>query len=188
VRLLFVGQYIRRKGIDLMLRALGPSRGGNWHLNLIGSGPEQAEFTTLAESQGLNGQVTFTGPMPNPEAMSVLAGADVLILPSRFDGYGAVVNEALMRGVPAICSVTCGASQVLRRDPAAGSVFDSQASLEAALQHWIATGRRTAQRSERVRELAACVTPPSGAAYFREVMEHVYHGKARPTPPWRRTE
>ena len=50
--------------------------------------------------------------------------ADCLVLPSKHDGWGAVVSEALISGVPAICSDTCGVAEVVKLSNY-GGVFKS---------------------------------------------------------------
>ena len=54
-----------------------------------------------------------------------IAAADLLALPSRWDGWGLVVNEALAVGVPVIASNACGASDLIRQD-VNGYVFTSE--------------------------------------------------------------
>ena len=56
-------------------------------------------------------------------ARQVIAQSHALILPSLYDGWGAVVNEALMEGTMVYCSDKCGAS-VLIDDPSRGRLFD----------------------------------------------------------------
>ena len=50
--------------------------------------------------------------------------ADCLVLPSKHDGWGTVVSEALISGVPAICSDTCGVAEVVKLSNY-GGVFKS---------------------------------------------------------------
>ncbi len=186
VKLLHVGELSDRKGIDRAIRALGEIGGDNWCYGLVGCGEREAYFKDLAARTGIGSRSVFWGAMPNPEAMKILGAADVLVLASRMDGYGAVVNEALLRGVPVICSADCGARQAIGGNPALGSVFESESSLRSALHYWIDRGPRTPERTALVKQLAQSVSPESGADYFLEIMAHVYDGAARPEPPWRR--
>jgi glycosyltransferase involved in cell wall biosynthesis len=65
----------------------------------------------------LDEKITLCGIKENQEAMSILKDStDYLILPSRFDGWGAVVNEALARGVKVITNEKCGASSMIKDD------------------------------------------------------------------------
>jgi glycosyltransferase involved in cell wall biosynthesis len=186
VRLLFIGRLIHLKGVDLVIRALAESRRRDWCLSLIGSGGEEASLRGLARQLGISGQLQFCGSMRNSEAMNAVSGADVLLLPSRLpDGYGAVVNEALLRGVPVICSSQCGARQVVKTHSEFGVVFESTSGLRSALEELIAKGRRTEESARSIRDLAQCLTPRAGAGYFLDIIRHVYDGAPRPSAPWR---
>jgi glycosyltransferase involved in cell wall biosynthesis len=185
VKLVFVGQCIRRKGLDLALRALGELRSVNWTLSIIGDGPQRSELERLAKRTSIMDRVSFLGVMPNESAIHFVASADLLILPSRFDGWGAVVNEALMRGVPVVCSDRCGAKDLVGA-PFCGQVYRAGSVLELrqALKAWIARGTlRTCDR-ERIRRWSQCVEGRSVSDYFLGVMRHVYAQAPRPVAPW----
>lgn len=184
VKLLHVGELSYRKGVDLVLRALGSLGRDDWFYGLVGCGAQEQAFKSLAAKVNIAEKVGFWGSMQNAEAMAVLRAADVLILASRMDGYGAVVNEALHRGVPVIISADSGACQVIRLDPALGSIVTSQSSLRNALGYWISQGPRTPEREVTIKKLSRCISPDSGADYFLQIMAHVYKGAFRPTPPW----
>jgi len=111
--ILYVGQLIVRKRIDLLLQAFSQLDAPSARLRIIGKGAEQENLAQLATQLGIADRVRFSPSMPNAETVAAMADADVLVLPSRFDGWGAVVNEALMVGTPVICSNRCGASDVI---------------------------------------------------------------------------
>jgi glycosyltransferase involved in cell wall biosynthesis len=111
--ILYVGQLIVRKRVDLLLQAFSQLDVPSARLRIIGQGAEAQNLQRLAGQLGVAGRVSFSPGMPNAETVAAMAAADVLVLPSRFDGWGAVVNEALMVGTPVICSDRCGASDVI---------------------------------------------------------------------------
>lgn len=111
--ILYVGQLIVRKRVDLLLQAFSQLALPSAHLRLIGQGGEEQNLRQLASELGIAERVSFSQGMPNAGTVAAMAAADVLVLPSRFDGWGAVVNEALMVGTPVICSNRCGASDVI---------------------------------------------------------------------------
>lgn len=116
-RFTFIGQLIVRKGIDNLINALSKVKYQNWHLNIIGDGVLKNELIKRVKILGLNEKITFNGTKNNQEVMTFLTNySDYLILPSRFDGWGAVVNEALSRGVKVITNEKCGASSMIRND------------------------------------------------------------------------
>jgi glycosyltransferase involved in cell wall biosynthesis len=111
--------------------------------------------------------------------------ADVLLLPSHKDGWGAVVNESLMAGTPVICSTACGAAELVRQ-PWLGTVFraGSVEDLAKALKHWIDLGTRSPIERERIRNWTTRISGQAVASYFVSIMEHVYQAANRPTAPW----
>jgi glycosyltransferase involved in cell wall biosynthesis len=122
--ILYVGQLIVRKRVDLLLQAFSQLAMPSAHLRLIGQGPEEQNLRQLASELGIAERVSFSRGMPNAGTVAAMAAADVLVLPSRFDGWGAVVNEALMVGTPVICSNRCGASDLIENGRN-GHVFEA---------------------------------------------------------------
>lgn len=110
----FIGQLILRKGIDNLLYSLNQIKDYDWELNIIGNGILKENLIKYINKKGLTDKIHFHNNMNNKEAMSFLSKkADYLILPSRFDGWGAVINEALSRGVKVIVSNKCGGSSLI---------------------------------------------------------------------------
>ena len=112
--ILYVGQLIARKRMDLLLLAFSQLDLPMARLRIIGKGPEEDKLRQLAVQLDIADRVIFSPGLPNAETVAAMAAADVLVLPSRFDGWGAVVNEALMVGTPVICSDRCGASDLIQ--------------------------------------------------------------------------
>lgn len=71
----------------------------------------------------LEDKVKLLGTKPQPEVPTYMQQADIFILPSVYDGWGAVVNEALQAGCYVICSDAAGASDLLLQDERLGKVF-----------------------------------------------------------------
>jgi len=183
-RFLFVGQLIPRKGVDLLLQAL--ARVPHCELSMIGDGPEREKLQKLALECEIADRVFWGGKMKSAEAQSRLFTADVLVLPSREDGWGTVVNESLMAGTPVICSTACGSSELIQH-PWLGTVFQANriASLAEALAFWSSQGTVSAQQRQRIRNWAGCIEAPRVARYVEEVLAHVYNCGPRPQAPWR---
>ena len=183
-RLIYVGQCIRRKGVDVLLSALSALQSLNWHLDIVGDGPERENLTKQAKIAGLAGKVTFHGTLQNETARQMVAESDCLVLPSRWDGWGAVVNEALMQGVPVICSDLCGASDLLR-NPERGNFFKagSVASLITALEHSVYKGKRSDDIVSNILLWSKAIEGKVVARYLLEVINGMATNKV-PQPPW----
>ena len=123
LKLLFVGSLDKRKNVGIVLRALLSLRNRNLSFDIIGDGPERKCLEDYVKGQHAQ-RIVFHGKMPMKQVYDRMSQYDILILPSRYDGWGAVVNEALQRGLYVICSDKCGAKDLLE-DERCGCVFKS---------------------------------------------------------------
>jgi glycosyltransferase involved in cell wall biosynthesis len=112
--LLYVGQLIGRKGVDLMLRAAATlqQEGQKFSLLLVGSGADKQELEVLVKKLQLK-NVRFE-PAQDPLKMpAVYRSADVLIFPTLEDVWGLVANEAILCRLPVLCSRYAGCAEEL---------------------------------------------------------------------------
>ncbi|MDB4142973.1 glycosyltransferase family 4 protein [Akkermansiaceae bacterium] len=115
---LFVGRYVDVKGIDTLAEAYQRYCGlveQPWKLICAGAGPLKE---TLIDAGAVDRG--FVQPCDLPELM---AEASAFVLPSRFEPWGVVVQEAAASALPLICSDACGAGVHLLRDHYNGYTF-----------------------------------------------------------------
>lgn len=184
-RILYLGRILRIKDGITAIRALERLSVLNWRLTLIGDGPDRPRWKKVAAASEVAARIEFRPAVDNRMVGSLFAHADLLLLPSKKDGWGAVVNEALMCGVPVVCSDNCGAADLLR-EPWRGSVFKagSEASLCAALSKWIASGKRGRESTSRIEEWSSVLEGAQVAQYLTKIVDFVVEGGERPSPPW----
>lgn len=103
-KFLFVGRLTRLKGLDVALRALEGLREYSWTLDVVGDGAQRQELEALSRSLGLTDRVMFCGARSKPEVEEFMAKSSCLVFPSRSEGMGLVVLEALSIGLPVIAS------------------------------------------------------------------------------------
>jgi glycosyltransferase involved in cell wall biosynthesis len=111
---LFTGQFIERKGLGSLLSAAAvvQRQGLDFSLLLVGSGRDKQVLEEKAKSLSLK-NVQFR-PAQTPDKMpSVYRSGDVLIFPTREDVWGLVANEAVLSGVPVLCSRYAGCAPEL---------------------------------------------------------------------------
>ena len=101
-----MGRLTRQKGFDLLLPAFAAalSRNPNWGLMILGDGDQRPELEQLIEQLGLRDHAFLQAPLRNPFA--VLRRAKLFVLPSRHEGFGNVLIEAMACGLPVIAT-TC---------------------------------------------------------------------------------
>lgn len=87
-----------------------------------GDGPLRRALEFRAGQHDLSGRVRFLGFVNQTALPAVYAASEVLVLPSEYEAFGLVVNEAFACGVPSIVSSACGAAGDLVRDGETGFV------------------------------------------------------------------
>ena len=107
--LVAVGRLSEEKGLDLLLRALPIIRADipTVHLTIVGNGPLGSALKSHARQLGLEPFVRFVGFQTNPYPF--LSHAQVLVLPSRYEGLPNAVLEALALGTFAVATNCTGA-------------------------------------------------------------------------------
>lgn len=128
LRLLFVGNIITLKGVDLALEALKES-GTAATLTLIGSGNYQAQARRLAQRLGLADRVFFVGKLPRTEVLKSYADFDVFLFPSLHDTGGYAVIEAMFNGLPVICLDCAGPAVAVSQDCGVKVPLESKAKI-----------------------------------------------------------
>ena len=183
-RFLFVGQLIELKRVDLLIKALSVLVHKDFELVVVGDGHCAPGLRSLGEKL-LPQRVRWLGQVPMERARVLMRQADCLVLPSRHDGWGAVVSEGLMAGTPVVCSDTCGSAGVVTAS-GAGGVFTNgdQAALVYQLGRMLDQGRSRVAAREQLARWAKSLGAEAGAAYLLSILEHVECGGRRPQPPW----
>jgi glycosyltransferase involved in cell wall biosynthesis len=138
---LSVGALCKRKGIDVLLKAFSRLATDEWCLVLCGLDRANGVYQALAHRLGIAERVLFLGSYSAERIAEVYSAADVFVLASRFDGWGAVLNEAASLGLPIVGTDLCGASWHLIENGRNGYCVKagSVASLAGALQAYAGT-------------------------------------------------
>ena len=108
-----VGRLVPVKGFDIAVRALPGllARIPDARLVLVGDGPERPHLEGLAVALRVRHRLTITGTVDDVPAL--LAAADILVVPSRNEGMGRVLVEAMALGVPVVAAKVGGVASVI---------------------------------------------------------------------------
>jgi len=118
--LLCVGAVTPVKGQDRLVNALELLHDLPWQCVCVGSLERDSDFADAVQRRAqtsLRGLVDFTGPLVGEQLAAQYAASDVLLLPSRSETYGMVINESLARQVPVIASDVGGVGEALGATP-----------------------------------------------------------------------
>ncbi|HEU4414815.1 MAG TPA: glycosyltransferase family 4 protein [Candidatus Angelobacter sp.] len=150
-----MGRLVEQKGFDLLLEAFSriADRHRDWSLKIMGDGPLRDQLETQKRNLNLNGRVEFTGGLPDP--FPVLRSADLFVFPSRFEGFGNALCEAMACGLPVI-SFDCpsGPSDIVR--PGVDGLLipaEDVAALAAAMDRLMTNGQERAAMAARAPEI-----------------------------------
>ncbi|MCR5651288.1 MAG: glycosyltransferase family 4 protein [Lachnospiraceae bacterium] len=119
-----VGSLIQRKGIDLLLNALGIIKDRDWTLTLAGEGPEKDALAKQAEELGISQKIRFAGFIEGEKLRDLYAESSLFILPTREDCFGLVTLEAMCAGLPVISSKYADGAYDLIEDGVTGFIVD----------------------------------------------------------------
>ena len=116
-RVLYVGRYDPRKGLDVLLEAMHRVRQhrGDVRLQLVGASPlggTAAAYGRTIDDLGLGDCVELVDEQPHEEIPRFMAEADLFALPSYYDSFGVVVAEAMACGLPVVAT-RCGGPEEL---------------------------------------------------------------------------
>jgi glycosyltransferase involved in cell wall biosynthesis len=111
---LYVGRFVELKGVSLLLEAVATLQraGGEFSLVLVGEGRERQALEQRAAELGLR-NVHFQPAQPPEKMPSVYRSADLVVFPTLQDVWGFVANEAVLCGVPVLCSKYAGCAAEL---------------------------------------------------------------------------
>ncbi|MEM7673577.1 MAG: glycosyltransferase family 4 protein, partial [Verrucomicrobiota bacterium] len=119
VNLLFCGQLIRRKGFDLLLEAFkklleDESLGDDIELTVVGAG--ELEYLLEEISDNARSRIHHMGFLQPGELSGIFARADIFVLPSRYDGWGVVVNQAIAAQLAIVTTDAVGAAEYVSEE------------------------------------------------------------------------
>jgi len=187
-RFIFVGNLIPRKNLKLLIKVLLNRNvfHRNFELWIVGNGSSMDKLRRNS-LRIFRDRIRWFGPLPMGDIPQIIHQADCLVLPSKHDGWGAVIPEALMAGTRVICSDMCGASLLL--DSANIFQAGNEYQLSRLVLHQLNLDTVSSQeRAERAFKANMVLSGRAGAAYLLEILEHYYYSRQReqPYPPWKR--
>ena len=121
--ILFVGRLVNAKNIPLLINAFGYIIEKEPHslLIIIGSGEKETELKQLVKNKKLNNSVLFPGRYEDIELFAWYNIGSLFVLPSTFEPFGAVTNEALLSGMPVLISAYAGSTYLINENN--GNIF-----------------------------------------------------------------
>jgi glycosyltransferase involved in cell wall biosynthesis len=181
VRFVFSGSLVIRKGADAVAEAVArlSAEGHAFELHVAGAGPLQERFDQLPSDA--RAKVHLHGFMQLDEVPEIYASGDVLLFPSRHDGWGMTLGEGLAAGLPAISTAQTGAAVDMLRDGENGFRLPELTTdrLVESMRFFIQNPLRIPAMRQAARDTARQYTHEVGAIRFIETIERLLdeHGR-----------
>lgn len=117
LRLLFVGNLIPRKGLHVLLKALRRLPAEGYALDVVGSFDSDPHYARKMRQwttdNGLDGRVRFHGALDEKSLIGMLEKAQLLVLPSLYEGFGIAYLEGMAYGLPAVATTSGAAAEII---------------------------------------------------------------------------
>jgi glycosyltransferase involved in cell wall biosynthesis len=111
--ILFVGRLVEVKNIPILIKAFAKLEDFDAVLVIVGEGPLFDHLKDMVKTSNISQKVIFTGRKEGVDLVSWYTIAQLFVLPSTYEPFGAVVNEALLAGCEVLCSEKAGASSLI---------------------------------------------------------------------------
>jgi len=179
----FAGSLIKLKNFMRVVKALSLIEDLDFKVDVFGDGPERLHIEKEVRRLGLVNKMRFHGFINNKDLLKAFQNIDILLLPSLYDGWGAVINEAIMSGMYVICSDRCGAHTLIKNDVKMGKVFQPKNTrqLSEILQRCVAEINEIRKNREYRYFKSKCLKGKSMARYFVDCLKS---GDKQMLAPW----
>jgi glycosyltransferase involved in cell wall biosynthesis len=140
LKLLFIGNVVRRKNLDGLLAGLARVRRVPWHLTVVGRLDIDIPYTGLIKNRikglGFSDRVDLCGLVDDSKLRHYLQSSHLIAMPFTYEGFGIVYLEGMAFGLPALASRVGGAPEVVRHGQT-GYLFDPDRvdQLAAVVEH-----------------------------------------------------
>src|ERR1700722_1061764 len=153
-------------------------------LVFAGDGAQRAELESEAAARGISGKVQFLGFVNQSQLPKLYKAADLMVIPSHYEPFGLVVNEAMLCGCPVVASDRVGAVHDLVTHTETGYVFPCGVTdiLASPLQTALSDPIRLESIRQKALQRISMWTPQASADALVEAVERATSRSARPVP------
>lgn len=145
--ILYIGRLVQVKGLDLLIDAFSKTDDYKYKLVIVGEGNEKESLIKIVQEKNLQNRIVFAGFYTGVELYAWYDMANFFVLPSRYEPFGAVVNESLVYGCPVLASKYIGAIDFINEYN--GLVFDPLNGTEFVNYLQLAMGKYISRKNSR---------------------------------------
>ncbi|MCK5374892.1 MAG: glycosyltransferase [Alphaproteobacteria bacterium] len=170
LRFVCVGRLVHQKGYDRLINALASfSPSYPWKLVFLGDGEDFEILSELVKKNKLENNIEFLGNVECP--WSIIAAADYLLLPSRYEGMPNVILESLASGTPIIVSCEANGAKEIQSNVVQGAV-----NIASDMQHFVGLMEKTVPANKNIANHSMLTEPFQQKTIVRK-FENILSGK-----------
>lgn len=182
----FIGAICLRKGVDCILAAFGKvaAQFPRSRLLIIGRNELGETLGNLVAASPGRDRIEIRPAVPATQIYETLAGIDVFVMPSRFDGWGVALHEAAWAGCALISAPSCGAAWHLVQAGRSGFLVEAGCvvALESAMAGYAAQPELALHHGVVARELAAQFSAAANAGRLKSILDGAEADSAKLQP------
>tara|TARA_B110000908_G_scaffold80909_1_gene96963 strand:- start:15561 stop:16703 length:1143 start_codon:yes stop_codon:yes gene_type:complete len=180
INVVFVGSLIPIKALEILISATREARANGTDIRLDVYGPgdtKNYKFET--------GIIEYKGIIPFGRTQLKLVDYDLLVLPSNYDGWGVVINEAILSRVPVFCSDRVGARTLIEKFDV-GEVFpvNDYKYLSSLFVKYASDHSSFEKMKEACFKATKIIQPESAAMFIFDTINTQLNEKHKPSSPW----
>lgn len=184
LRFLYVGRfYYKTKGVDVLMKATECLR-GDWTLDLVGGyGLNANDVMKWAEKKE---NVRYIGRWDSIKVTVNMQQYDVVVIPTKYDGWNLLVNEGLHAGIAVITTDEAVSHEVIKKSQA-GKIVKANDSFELAkaMQFAIDNPLQVVEWKRNAQNFVPLIATPTVGKYMLDIINFaIYNEGKRPICPW----
>jgi glycosyltransferase involved in cell wall biosynthesis len=185
-KLIFVGNLNHNKQIYPLLKLFIENKGFDFvSFDILGNGSLSEFLFKYIHDKKYTDRIKLHGRLFSEDTYKLIARSSLLVLPSLSDGWGVVVNEALLSGTPVIASSNVGAKVLINEKR--GDIFDvgNYILLKDLLYKW-SNKKMSKQDYDSIKNWATkSISPEVATEYFLNIIDYIYNNReVKPKAPW----
>jgi len=166
---IYVGRLNPRKGISELIIAFSTLKNKEeWGLLLIGEDESSGYYKTMIQDKSLQNSILCTGSIHSDRVVSFLNKASVFVLPSKYDGWGAVLNESASIGLALISTDQTGSAYHLIEEEKNGYIVEAGnvEALNESMQKYVNNHKLIEAHSIHSKKISDRFTPKANVKRF----------------------
>ncbi len=184
IRFLYIGRfYFKTKGIDTLLKATYGLE-GDWGLDLVGGyGKQASQVIRWVEAHP---NIRYLGSWQSKDVCNKITDYDVVVIPSKYDGWNLLVNEAINAHTGVITTDQAVSDEIITAS-GAGMVIpaNNPSAMRKAMQQVIDNPETVWEWKKKAAAFSDRISPETVGKYLIQILENsIYHIGGHPQCPW----